>query len=335
MLTPKPKEIILRKILAILGAATILLSLTACAPSNPADALTAGTKVVCDGRFDGPNAAKIEMSDDLKVKPEAKFPTPLTSKKVETKVIKEGTGIKFTGGQLIEMEYQIYNAGTGAFIQGSNFDGTNPATQFSKVGDHPDFCNALSGVREGSRVAMLFPPTYAHNNAGIPEMNVGVTDALIFVFDLKKVFLHQAVGDDQLPQSGMPNVVITPEGLPGITIPKTAAPTETRVSTLVQGRGEVVKADDVVTINYAGFVWDTGVKFESSWDNGEPTQFQASVGQLIPGFLKSLVGQKIGSRVLAVIPPEEAYGNQDQGLIPANSTLIFVIEILGVETPNK
>lgn len=297
--------------------------------------MTQGTKVVCDGRYDGPNAAKIEASTDLKAKPDAKFPTPLTSTKIESKVIVEGKGIKFTGGQSIEMEYQIYNAGTGALIQGSSFNGTDYATQYSKPGEHPDFCNALAGAREGSRVAMLFPPAFAHNNQGIPEMKVSATDSLLFIFDLKKVMLHQAAGDDQMPQSGMPNIVFTTDGLPGLTLPKFDAPTETRVETLIKGRGAEVKKDQVVTINYAGFVWDSGVKFESSWDNGEPTQFQVSDGQLIPGFLKALVGQKIGSRVVAVIPPKDAYGNQDQGLIPANSTLIFVIEILGVSDPRK
>lgn len=309
------------------------MSLAACAPSNPVDAITEGTKVVCDGRFDGPNAAKIEASTDLKSKPAASYPTPLTSKKIETKVVVEGKGIKFTGGQSIEMEYEIYNAGTGAFIQGSSFNGTDFASQFSRPDEKPDFCNALAGTREGSRVAMLFPPAFAHNSLGIPEMKVAATDALIFIFDLRKVYLHQAAGDAQLPESGMPNVVFTTDGIPGLSIPKFDPPAETRVSTLIKGRGDKVKEDQVVTINYSGFVWDSGVKFESTWDNGEPTQFQASQGQLIPGFLKALIGKPIGSRVLAVIPPKEAYGSQEQGSIPANSTLIFVIEILGATNP--
>lgn len=47
------------------------------------------------------------------------------------------------------------------------------------------------------------------------------------------------------------------------------------------------------------------------------------------GFKKALEGQKVGSQVLAVIPPAEGYGAQAQSGIPANSTLVFVIDILG------
>jgi len=50
---------------------------------------------------------------------------------------------------------------------------------------------------------------------------------------------------------------------------------------------------------------------------------------LINGFLKAVEGQKIGSQVVAVIPPAEGYGDTEQGSIPAGSTLVFVIDILG------
>jgi len=52
-------------------------------------------------------------------------------------------------------------------------------------------------------------------------------------------------------------------------------------------------------------------------------------GSLISGFLKAVEGQKIGSQVIAIIPPAEGYGDTEQGSIPPGSTLVFVIDILG------
>ena len=84
-----------------------------------------------------------------------------------------------------------------------------------------------------------------------------------------------------------------------------------------------------VTLHYSGFLWDGKTQFDSSWEKGQPVQFKLEEGGLINGFLKAVVGQKIGSQVVAVIPPADGYGSTDQGSIPANSTLVFVIDILG------
>jgi peptidylprolyl isomerase len=62
-----------------------------------------------------------------------------------------------------------------------------------------------------------------------------------------------------------------------------------------------------------------------------PTSFQVSAESVIQGFVQSLEGIKIGSQVVAVIPPELGYGDTAQGSIPAGSTLIFVIDVLGKE----
>jgi FKBP-type peptidyl-prolyl cis-trans isomerase len=321
----------LRKFMALMATAVVVISLTGCASGNAADAISAGTKVVCNQLNAGSSAAQISGSTDLKKVPDLKFPTPLTANKVETKVLVAGNGTLFTGNQLSEIEYQIYNAGTGALIQSSKFDGTDTATEYFKKKGVPDFCDALVGVREGSRVAILYPPKFAHNNEGIPSLGVAKDAGIIFAFDLKKLYLSRAVGDAQLPKSGMPSVVLTPEGVPGFSIPKTAAPTELQVSTLIKGRGAVVKKGQLATVNYSGIVWSTRVKFDSSWDNGTPAQLQLTKGQTIPGMINALAGQTVGSQVLMVIPPSLAYGSQSTSLIPANATLIFVVDILGVK----
>ena len=81
-------------------------------------------------------------------------------------------------------------------------------------------------------------------------------------------------------------------------------------------------------VKYTGWTTD-GKQFDSSWDKN--TTFDADVsssGQIIQGWKDGLIGQTVGSQVLLVIPPDKGYGNKASGSIPANSTLVFVVDIL-------
>jgi peptidylprolyl isomerase len=142
--------------------------------------------------------------------------------------------------------------------------------------------------------------------------------------------MERATGSSVAPEAGFPSVVTTPEGIPGVTIPNAPAPTELKVAQLIRGEGEVVQKGQLVTMHYSGFVWDGSEKFDSSWDSGQPAQFQMQDGALIEGFLSAVVGQTVGSQVIAVIPPALGYGDAGAGTIPPGATLVFVIDILGI-----
>ena len=115
-------------------------------------------------------------------------------------------------------------------------------------------------------------------------------------------------------------------------IPKEAPPTELEVSVLKQGDGAVVADGDKVVLNYTGMLWDTSAVFDSSWTKGLPASFTATAapGGLITGFATALIGQKVGSQVIAVIPPELAYGTTGTQNVPAGATLVFVFDVLGI-----
>jgi peptidylprolyl isomerase len=232
---------------------------------------------------------------------------------------------------LIEFDLAVYNGATGELLQMTEFDGSNSASGFYGPDAVPNFCSALAGAKEGSRVVSIFPAIDAHNGQGIPELGIGPNDSFVFVFQLNRVYLAKAEGSAVAAEAGMPSVVTTPEGIPGVTIPKTDAPSELKVAQLIKGAGTPVKAGDMVTMHYSGFVWADGSKFDSSWDRGEPAQF-AVPGQLIKGFGDAVIGQPVGSRVIMVIPPSLGYGSQATGSIPADSTLIFVVDILGTSS---
>lgn len=321
----------MRKLIALAATALTLAALSGCAAQNDADLVSQGAPVTCLAGTEHANVDQIKVSSDQKKAPVVDFAAPLNSKTIETKIVAAGNGPKVTGDQLVDIEYAAYNGGTGKNFQASKFDGTDFAHQYLASGQTPDFCGALAGVRQGSRVAVLFPAALAHGGQGIADLGVKPTDSILFVFDVLKVFLPKALGEEKALPLGFPavNVVRAANGVPGISIPKTAAPQDLSIATLIQGRGEAVKMGQTVTMQYSGFTWAGHTKFDSSWDKGEPVQFKLAEGGLIPGFLKAVVGQKVGSQVVAVIPPSEGYGAQEQTGIPANSTLVFVIDILG------
>jgi peptidylprolyl isomerase len=137
--------------------------------------------------------------------------------------------------------------------------------------------------------------------------------------------MTRASGEAQPAIEGYPAVTLDSTGAPSITPLTTEPPTEFGVATLIKGSGSVVGATDIVTVQYAGFLWD-GTPFDSSWMRGEPAQF--SLEQVVPGFTKAIAGQTIGSQVVAILPPADGYGESGAGSIPPNSTLIFVVDIL-------
>jgi FKBP-type peptidyl-prolyl cis-trans isomerase len=90
-----------------------------------------------------------------------------------------------------------------------------------------------------------------------------------------------------------------------------------------------VEKGDLVTVQYTGALWTEGTIFDSSWDRGTPAQF--TTDQVVPGFAAALEGAQVGSQVVVVVPPAQGYRDQATGSIPANSTLVFVIDILGID----
>ena len=97
------------------------------------------------------------------------------------------------------------------------------------------------------------------------------------------------------------------------------------------GEGQEVEKFNIVTVNYTGLLED-GTKFDSSLNPGRtPFRFTVGAGQVIQGWDQGLIGMKIGGKRKLTIPPELGYGSRDNGPIPANSTLIFEIDLLGIE----
>lgn len=321
----------LRKIIAA-ALVALTATITGCA-AGPTDLAAdyASLPEVCAKFTSGDAVSKITSTGDFGTKPKVTFTSPLSTDVMETKVLIEGSGPTFKGGAEVKFEYVAFNAANGNEFAASKYDGTDAVAQFFTTGQKLDFCHALSGVKEGSRVAILIPAAMAHEGLGDPASGIGATDNLIFVIDLKRVYLPKAVGEAQPAQTGLPTVVLATSGQPGIQIPKSQAPAELKIVDLIKGRGETVAIGDTVTLHYSGFLWSNGSQFDSSWNAGAPVQWVLTETGFIKGFVDALDGAVVGSQIMAIIPPSLGYGDQASESIPANSTLVFVIDILGVD----
>ena len=115
---------------------------------------------------------------------------------------------------------------------------------------------------------------------------------------------------------------------PQIVTPEGAPPTELISQDIVKGKGPKAKAGDQLTMQYAGYSWSNGQKFDASWDRGQPFQFQLGAGMVIPGWDQGLVGMREGGRRLLIIPPDLGYGEAGAGgAIGPNETLIFAVDL--------
>jgi peptidylprolyl isomerase len=118
---------------------------------------------------------------------------------------------------------------------------------------------------------------------------------------------------------------------PTVEAPQGPAPTELEIEDIEEGDGDEAQAGDQVSVNYVGVLYDRGEEFDSSFNTGQPFEFQLGAGNVIPGWDQGVEGMKVGGRRQLIIPPDLAYGAQGSPPdIPPNSTLIFVIDLLSV-----
>ena len=135
----------------------------------------------------------------------------------------------------------------------------------------------------------------------------------------KKYGANRIAGEEFLKANAKKDSVkVTPSGL--------------QYKVLTMGTGEMPKKEDKVKVNYEGHLID-GTEFDSSYKRGKPVTFP--VGQVIAGWTEALCMMPVGSKWMLYVPQELAYKDREQSKIPPFSCLIFTVELLEIEAPDK
>lgn len=110
-----------------------------------------------------------------------------------------------------------------------------------------------------------------------------------------------------------------------------ASVTELKMEDLKVGTGTLAEAGKTVSVHYTGWLTN-GTKFDSSKDQGQPFSFQVGAGEVIKGWDQGVTGMKVGGARRLTIPPSLGYGARGAaGVIPPDATLVFDVELLGVQ----
>lgn len=310
----------MRRTSALIATVGLLAALSACSASPAQADCTAGFS-------SGAASNAVEVTGDFGTKPEVTIPTPLNASSSQVTQVIPGDGAPIEKGSLVTLDYTLLNGTTGEVLETTSYDGSDAGSVVAGGTSIPGLATGLLCATVDSRIAIAIAPADGFGDSSA-QLGLEPTDTLVLVADITDASLARANGVEQAPQNNVPTVTFDENGVPGVVKQDGTPPTTLQKATLKKGDGATVGADDTVIVNYTGWLWATGETFDSSWEKGSPAPLTPS--STVPGFADALVGATVGSQIVVVIPPDQGYGDTASGSIPAGSTLIFVIDVLGI-----
>jgi peptidylprolyl isomerase len=278
--------------------------------------------------------ASVTVSGAFGKAPSVQIPAKKASSELQFKTAIQGSGSTVPAGDSVLGNFALYGwTGTTHKLLDSTFTST-PQLLPAQL-PLPGLQTALKGQKLGSRVLAVLPPKYGYGTSGNSSIGVSKTETLVWVIDLDKAFSPTAAASGTHVSDGggsLPKVTAT-AGTPTISVPKSKPPANLVVKTLIKGTGAPLVTGQAVVAQVVGTNWRTGKVFYSTWPSasspGAMFSFQLG-GQVITGWNKGLVGVPVGSRVMLIVPPADAYGKSGQPSagIKGTDTLVFVVDVL-------
>lgn len=297
---------------------------------------TAVTAAACGSATQGDAGSlrdRIEVGGDFGERPRIEVETPLEITRTGswTEVVGDGDLVGPDATTILQLT--MVNGRTGETAI-STFDGGQRPLQ-AALGDQvfPSLAQALTGRPADTRVVVASTADKAYGDNGSPQIQISGGDPVVAVADILSTdpttVLEGPTGTTLTAPASVP-VLEEEDDLPvGFDFTGSRKPRKLLVVPLRAGTGTPVESPDRIAAHYLGQVWGAARPFEETFTE-EPANFSIGLSKVVRAWDRALAGQKEGARVMIVSPPALAYGAAAHPGIPANSTLVFVVDVLGV-----
>jgi FKBP-type peptidyl-prolyl cis-trans isomerase len=248
---------------------------------------------------------------------------PLSTNTLENGIVVEefvlGDGEMVADGMVISFSFKGYSAATGQPVMGSRGAPTKLLVSEATRSQDPiakALIDGLQGMKKGGKRRITVPAEIVEENAPAGRPAIGNLYMAVELVDVAPVpFLHPI------------------EAFSGEPISTKKRSNGLEIYDYVAGEGEAAKAGDQVVVHYIGQLTD-GSEFDSSHSRADGLPAVVSGPGTIIGFAQGLEGAKVGMLRKIVVPPEIGYGATERPKIPANSTLVFHLQVMSV-TPGS
>lgn len=319
----------IRPVIAILLLVALALPGCAARPlvlGSPTPTPTPGDEAAC--AEPGPASEAVVVSGDLGASPVVTADGPFSVDRVERSVLISGGGDPVDAGDLVEVTITILNATSGDRAPGT----ASARVLLEPAATQPGLLATILCSTTGSRIVGVVPAEDAFGSVGQPDLAIGPDDDLVLVVDVLAVVPLQAQGTPVPLPDGFPDLGLefAADGRPTVTIPAADPPGTLVSATLLDGSGAVVGADDEFLIQFQGVNWRTGDVFEQTWGDAP-----RSLLDVLPGVDGAIVGRRVGSRLVVIVPPADGFGvdgSPSRG-IAGTDTVVYVVDILATTPP--
>ncbi len=232
----------------------------------------------------------------------------------------EGSGETAVAGDMVAVDYSGWLQETGELFD-SSIEGPSAFSLVIDAGTViPGWDEGLQGMVEGGKRRLIIPPELGYGELGRGQSIPG-NSTLIFDIELVDILVPVGAAEVSDPVTPAPN-----EPPPEVSGEETSLDSGLVYIDFVPGVGQVAETGDTVTVNYTGWLQETGQMFDSG-----PFQFVVGNEGVIAGWDLGLPGMAVGGSRRLIIPADLAYGEAGTGgIIPPNATLIFDIELVDI-----
>lgn len=316
-----------------LGVLAALLVSCATAGCGSADGATAPPETVA-------SLESVRVTGALGERPDVAFEKPMRIEESGWRTLVEGDGPAVRPGQPLLLQLTLVNARTGDLAVTTSSEGESARTVRPGGDDlFPVLDAALVDAAQGDRILLGASAEDAYADAGAPQYDIGPGDSVLMIADVMAVAPEEVLdgpeGTGRELPDGLPTVIEHAGVVQGVRFDRRLPqPDRLRAVSLIEGTGDPVRADSLVTLDAVGQLWNSPEVVSSTYLE-EPVTVAIGAGNgngnVIAAWERALVGVPAGSRVLLVTPPHLAYQHTGSPpSIPGDATLVYVIDVLGV-----